>query len=153
VVCVCCSEGSAPSAEECSGEPSALIARSSVVALCTSCLRNLISSSQDSKQGFDCHTTQLLQRHNADENRKTNHGFYGGFFFVPSPDVRKRPIYFVCHPARNNSAPAGRMFMKVFTDNQQMDLLTVLLLYSTAPTCFDARASSSGIFSVLAELL
>jgi hypothetical protein len=41
----------------------------------------------------------------------------------------------------------------VFINNQQMNLLTVLLLHSTAPTCFDARALSSGNFSVPAELL
>jgi hypothetical protein len=36
---------------------------------------------------------------------------------------------------------------------QKMHFLTVLLLHSTATTCFDARASSSGSFSVPAELL
>jgi hypothetical protein len=43
-------------------------------------------------------------------------------------------------------------FYTVFTNNQQMHFLTVLFLYSTAPTCFDARASSSGSFSMPAEL-
>jgi hypothetical protein len=39
------------------------------------------------------------------------------------------------------------------SNNQQLHFLTVLLLHSTAPTCFDARASLSGSFSVPAELL
>jgi hypothetical protein len=40
-------------------------------------------------------------------------------------------------------------FYIVFINNQHIQLLTVLLLHSTAPTCFDARASSSGSFLCL----
>jgi hypothetical protein len=41
----------------------------------------------------------------------------------------------------------------VFIKNQQMHFLTVLLLHSASPTCFDTRASSSGSFPVPAEIL
>jgi hypothetical protein len=44
------------------------------------------------------------------------------------------------------------VFYSVFTNNLQMQFFTVLLLHSTAAECFDARASSSGNFSVPAEL-
>jgi hypothetical protein len=44
------------------------------------------------------------------------------------------------------------IFCSIFTNNQQMHFFDSLLLDSTAPTCFDARASSSGSFSVPAEI-
>jgi hypothetical protein len=100
------------------------IVSSCLVALCTSCLKNVISSSsRDSKQGFDCYTSQLPQRHSADKNRKMNHGLYGGYFLGPFPDITKRDSHLSClsvFPAWNNSVVAGRIFMNVlvFTNNE-----------------------------------